>query len=94
MSLPVHKMSEEERSALLEKEHGPAQEIIGPRKKIKKLYESEQVLGRHGICLSHGQGGINLAGNSSILPSLAESDFIVSIFVVAFDTKAGVCFCV
>lgn len=74
--------NDEEREALL----GVAERA--PRLKIKSLYESDQVLGRHSPYRAEEEGIINLCATNS-LQILSEADHIVAVFVVAFDTKAG-----
>ena len=59
-----------------------------PRDQIKSLFESERVLGRPGEYAEDGNT-INISASNSIV-GLAETDSIVAIFVVAFDTKAGI----
>lgn len=82
-ALVVSKMAnDEEREALL----GVAEKA--PRLKIKSLYESEQVLGRHSPYRAEEEGIINICATNS-LQILSEADHIVAVFVVAFDTKAG-----
>ena len=61
-----------------------------PRQKIKKLYESDKVLGRHSPYTGRGDGTINISASTSIQNLQSETrDHIVAIFVVAFDTKHG-----
>ena len=87
--------AEEENQPLLVNVQSDACEIRQrtPRQKLKRLYESDQVLGRHGAFSGQvlERGGINVSPSASLqsLQQAAEADHIVAIFVVAFDTKAG-----
>ncbi len=61
-----------------------------PRQKVKSLYQSDRVLGRHSPYTGLEDEVVNISASSSMHNfNLAEEDCIVSIFVVAFDTKAG-----
>ena len=61
-----------------------------PRQKVKSLYQSERVLGRHSPYTGLADEVVNISASSSMHNfNLAEEDCVVSIFVVAFDTKAG-----
>ena len=65
-------------------------EVPTPRQKIKSLYESAEVLGRHSPYTGREDDNINISASSSIQNlSSPENDQIVAIFVVSFDTKAG-----
>lgn len=89
--------NDDEREALLGPDDGfsssrrsGATAAGGPRQKIKSLYESDQVLGRHSPYRAEDEA-INICGGgaSNSLQILSEADHIVAVFVVAFDTKAG-----
>lgn len=93
--------NDDEREALLgpddgfsssSRRSGTAPAAGGPRQKIKSLYESDQVLGRHSPYRAEDEA-INICGGgtSNSLQILSEADHIVAVFVVAFDTKAGRC---
>ena len=61
-----------------------------PRQKVKSLYQSDRVLGRHSPYTGLEDEVVNISASSSMHNfNLAEEDCVVSIFVVAFDTKAG-----
>ncbi len=59
-----------------------------PRQKIKSLYESDRVLGKHSPYTGREDGTINISASTSV-QNFQDTDHIVSIFVVAFDTKHG-----
>lgn len=89
--------NDDEREALLGPDDGfsssrrsGATAAGGPRQKIKSLYESDQVLGRHSPYRAEDEAiSICGGGASNSLQILSEADHIVAVFVVAFDTKAG-----
>lgn len=81
--------ADEEKAPLLKVEDDDSYEFPSPKQTIRRLYESNNVLGRHSPFRE--DGNINISSSSSIqnLASVVEQDCVVSIFVVAFDTKAG-----
>ena len=82
----------EESSQLLLNSQGPGSELLSPRQQVKNLYESPNVLGRFSPYTGREDGNINIISASSSVQNLAlesEADHVVSVFVVAFDTKAG-----
>ena len=81
-------MAEEERAPLLVNVSEDAIDLPTPRQKIKTLYASDKVFGRHSPFTGDENEAINISQSNSF-QNLSEADHIVSIFVVAFDTKAG-----
>ena len=81
---------EEENAPLLTNEGEIPTDVPNPRDKIRSLYASDRVLGRHSPYNANDGGTINISSSTSV-QNFAEVDQIVSIFVVAFDTKAGEC---
>ena len=81
-------MAEEERAPLLVNVSDDAIDLPTPRQKIKNLYASDKVFGRHSPFTGDEDEAINISTSNSF-QNLSEADHIVSIFVVAFDTKAG-----
>ena len=79
-------MADEEKAPLLVNEEPDPVDYRGPRQKIRSLYQSERVSGGFA---SGDEGRINISASNSI-SNLAEIDQIVSIFVVAFDTRSGI----
>ena len=79
---------EEENAPLLSSEGEIPTDVPNPRDKIRSLYASDRVLGRHSPYNGNDADTINITASNSI-QNFAEVDQIVSIFVVAFDTKAG-----
>ena len=90
-------MAEEEKSPLLVnvEDADDGDEAVryrgpSPRQKVKSLYQSDRVLGRHSPYTGVEDEVVNISASSSMHNfNLAEEDCVVSIFVVAFDTKAG-----
>ena len=82
------KMEEEENAPLLSNVGENPTDIPNPREKIRSLYASDRVLGRHSPYNGIDVNTINITASNSI-QNIAEVDHIVAIFVVAFDTKAG-----
>ena len=82
---------DELREPLLVNVEGLGSEYENPRQTIKRLYQSDQVLGRLSPFRGEEDETINISASNSV-QNLAELDYIVAIFVVAFDTKAGASF--
>ena len=81
-------MSQEKEPLLTVEEEDPY-DVTTPRETIRKLYESDNVLGRHSPFREDGTINITASNSFQNLAGVTERDYIVSIFVVAFDTKAG-----
>ena len=85
-------MAEEEKTPLLvnveEVNVEPFREFDGPRQQIRNLFESDKVLGSSGRFVDRDEDRINLSASNSF-QNLSELDYIVAIFVVAFDTRSG-----
>ncbi|KAI0211940.1 DENN domain-containing protein 11 [Lamellibrachia satsuma] len=82
----------EESAHLLLNSQGLGSELLSPRQQVKSLYESPNVLGKFSPYTGREDGNINIISASSSVQNLAlesETDHIVTVFVVAFDTKAG-----
>ena len=88
-STTVKMAAEEDKTPLLTVEDDDSCDFAAPKRTIRRLYESDNVLGRHSPFRE--EGTINISSGHSIqnLAAVVEQDCVVSIFVVAFDTKAG-----
>ena len=88
-------MAEEEKAPLLVNAEDEEEDFVrnrrpSPRQKVKSLYQSERVLGRHSPYTGLEDEVVNISASSSMHNfNLAEEESVVSVFVVAFDTKAG-----
>ena len=81
-----------EDAPLLLNSQGSGSKALSPRQQVKSLYESPSVLGRFSPYTGREEGNINIVSASNSVQNLAlesETDHVVTIFVVAFDTKAG-----
>jgi len=81
---------QEERAPLLVNAQENPIEFSSSRKQVKSLYETNRLLSRTSPYDGDEARTINISASNSIQNlTQAEPDHIVSIFVVAFDTKAG-----
>ena len=80
--------SEEEKSPLLDNYQPKSVDLRDPREKVKDLYRRHHKITSNGDFGLTGDQNITVSASTSSL-NLVESDQIVAVFVVAFDTKAG-----